>query len=216
MRFAITPFVWCLLSCGVGYAQQSESALLNPDNKAWTAGSPDVFRVRITTSKGQIIIEVHKDWAPLGAGRFYNLVYNGFFDDSRFYRVRAGEFAQFGIPGKPTIAKVWQHLAFADDPVKKSNVRGTIAFAMTGPNARTTQLYVNIKDNVHLDAQGFAPIGSVVQGMDIVEKLYAGYAETSGGGMRGGKQQKLFEEGNEYLDREFPNLDKIIKAEIVK
>jgi cyclophilin family peptidyl-prolyl cis-trans isomerase len=216
MKSRRLAFVWCALLCAGMCCAQDDRMLLNPDDPAWAVVSPDVFKVRIETSKGDIVMEVYKDWAPLGAARFYNLVRHGFFDDSRFYRIRAGAFAQFGIPGRPAVAKVWEHRSFADDPVKKNNVRGAIAFAMTGPNARTTQLYINLKDNPHQDEQGFAPIGMVVQGMDVADNLYAEYAETSGGGMRGGKQGKLFEEGNAYLDREFPKLDKIQKAEIVK
>jgi cyclophilin family peptidyl-prolyl cis-trans isomerase len=218
MRFRISSSALCLLLLsGVDcYAQQENHALLDPNDKAWATDAPDVYKVRLGTSQGDIVIEVHKEWAPLGASRFYNLVRLAFFDDSRFYRIRAGAFAQFGIAGKPAIAKVWEHQSFADDAVKQSNLRGTIAFAMTGPNARTTQLYINLKDNVHQDAQGFAPIGRVVSGMDVADRLYAGYGESSGGGMRGGKQARLFEEGNLYLDKEFPMLDKIFKAEIIK
>ncbi len=209
--------LWCLLLNSRGVtAQQTSNLLLNPDDKRWAGDSPRTYRVRIVTSKGDIILKIHNAWAPLGATRFYHLVRNGFFDDSRFYRVRAGAFAQFGIPGRPSVARIWEHRSFADDSVKKNNVRGTIAFAMTGPNARTTQLYINIKDNLHQDAQGFAPIGEVVNGMDVVDRLYSGYGESSGGGMRGGKQAKLFEEGNAYLDREFPKLDKILTAEIIQ
>jgi peptidyl-prolyl cis-trans isomerase A (cyclophilin A) len=196
--------------------QEMTSALQNPNDAVWKAEAPAVYKVKITTSRGPIVLEVRKEWAPLGANRFYNLVRAGFFNDSRFYRIREGSFVQFGIPGKPEIARIWEHQSFPDDPVKESNARGTIAFAMTGPDARTTQLYINLKDNPQQDAQGFAPLGKLVEGMDVAAKLYAGYAEASGGGMRGGKQAKLFEEGNAYLDREFPKLDKLISAEIIK
>jgi cyclophilin family peptidyl-prolyl cis-trans isomerase len=203
------------LLAGVACGQKPHAPLLDPDNKEWKKEAPAVFRVRMVTSRGDMVVEVHKEWAPLGANRFYNLVRNGFFDDSRFYRIREGAFAQFGIPGKPAVAKVWEHQSFKDDPVKEKNKRGTIAFAMTGPDARTTQLYINLKDNPQQDEQGFAPIGKVISGLEVADSLYAGYAETSGGGMRGGKQGKLFEEGNGYLDREFPKLDKLLKAEIL-
>jgi cyclophilin family peptidyl-prolyl cis-trans isomerase len=197
-------------------SQKLNDALLNPKHELWKAEAPDVFKVKVTTTRGEFVIEVHKAWAPLGANRFYNLVRTGFFDDSRFYRIRAGAFVQFGIPGKPEISKVWEHESYLDDPVLESNRRGYIAFAMTGPHARTTQLYINLKDNPDQDKQGFSPLGMVTKGMEVLDSLYSDYAETSGGGMRGGKQGKLFEEGNKYLDREFPKLDKLEKAEIIK
>ncbi len=213
MRFV---FVFACLVTSFCHAQDRDAVLKNPQHASWIQTGPSIYKVRITTTKGDFILEISRAWAPLGADRFYNLVRNGFFDDSRFYRIRAGAFAQFGIPGNPEIAKVWQHNSFKDDPVKEKNLRGTIAYAMTGPDARTTQLYINLKDNPQQDEQGFAPIGKVIDGLAVVDQLYSEYAETSGGGMRGGKQGRLFEEGNVYLDREFPKLDKLIKAEIIK
>ncbi len=161
------------------------------------------------------MLEVTRSLAPRGADRFYHLVEAGFYNDSRFYRVIEGRFAQFGIAGDPEIAAIWRNQSFPDDPVRASNVRGTFAYAMTGPGARTTQIYINTGDQARQDAQGFAPFGKVVEGMDVVDKLYSGYGEQSGGGMRAGKQGKLFEEGNAYLDREFPLLDKLISARMV-
>jgi cyclophilin family peptidyl-prolyl cis-trans isomerase len=190
-------------------------ALRDPKNSLWTLPAPEVYRVLIKTTKGNITLEVTRALAPRGADRFYHLVEVGFYDNSRFYRVITGRFAQFGIAGDPAIAKIWQNERFPDDPVKDTNVRGTFAFAMTGLDARTTQIYINTGDQSRLDAMGFAPFGKVVEGMDVVDNLYAGYAETSGGGMRAGHQGKLFEEGNAYLDREFPLLDKLLRAEIV-
>lgn len=171
--------------------------------------------MRIETTKGIIVLEVTRALAPRGADRFYHLVQVGFYNDSRFFRVISGRFAQFGIAGDPVIAKIWQHERFLDDPVRASNVRGTFAFAMTGPDARTTQIYINTGDEPRLDAMGFAPFGKVVDGMSVVDKLYAGYGETSGGGMRAGHQGKLFEEGDAYLDRNFPLLDRLVRAEII-
>ena len=161
-------------------------------------------------------MEVTRALAPRGADRFYHLVRIGFYNDSRFFRVIQGRFVQFGIPGDPAAGKVWRDASFPDDPVRASNVRGTFAFAMTGPDARTTQIYINTSDQLQQDAQGFAPFGKVVQGMDVVDSLYSEYGERSGSGMRAGRQGKLFEEGNAYLDREFPKLDKLIRATIVK
>ena len=197
-----------------GQAAAARAALMNPRHKWWGEPAPDVFRVKFETSKGTFIVECHRDWAPRGVDRFYNLTRAGFFDDSRFFRVRAGFIAQFGIPGDPRVAAVWQAQAMPDDPVRQSNARGFVAYAMTGPNARTTQLFINLGDNARLDKEGFAPIGKVVEGMEVVDRLYAGYGEEAGGGMRGGKQGELFKGGNAYLDREFPKLDKLLRATV--
>lgn len=192
-----------------------EQVLRDPQDPFWTRRAPSVYRVRIETTKGNIVLEVTRSQAPLGADRFYHLVQAGFYDNSRFYRVIAGRFVQFGIAGSPGIAQIWRNESFPDDPVRTSNVPGTFAFAMTGPNARTTQIYINTGDQSRLDKMGFAPFGKVIGGMDVVDSLYSGYGERSGGGMRAGHQSKLFEEGNAYLDHEFPRLDRLIRAEIV-
>ena len=178
--------------------------------------APAIERVRIETSKGAFVVEVRRDWAPRGAGRFLELVRSGFFDDSRFFRVRAKYIAQFGIAGDPAVTRKWEGKEFPDDPVRTSNVRGTFAFAMTGPNQRNTQVYINLVDNPQLDAQGFSPVGRVVEGMDVVDALYSGYGEDAGGGLRLGKQQKMLEEGNRHLDANFPKLDKLIRARVVR
>ena len=192
------------------------SVLDNPSDAFWSTPAAGVFQARFETSKGEFVIEGHRDWAPRGVDRFYNLVRAGFFDDSRFFRVRAGFIVQFGIAGHPRIAQLWRNQSIPDDPVRESNVRGTVAYAMTGPHARTTQLFINLADNAKLDAQGFAPIGRVISGMEIVEQLFSGYGESAGGGMRGGKQDKMFAEGDAGLDRDFPRLDKIIRAVIMR
>lgn len=191
-------------------------ALRNPKDRLWGRRSPNVFKVRMETSKGSIVIETHREWAPKGCDRFYGLVRAGFFDNSRFFRVRPGFIAQFGIAGDPVVTVVWKEQTIPDDPVRQSNTRGTITYAMTGPDTRTTQLYINLSDNSRLDKDGFAPLGKVVEGMDVADQLYSGYGEDAGGGMRGGKQGKIFEGGSAYLDREFPRLDKLIRATIVK
>jgi cyclophilin family peptidyl-prolyl cis-trans isomerase len=195
---------------------QKPAPLMNPKHDLWGQRAPEVFKVRIETGKGSMVIEVHRDWAPRGADRFYNLVRAGFFDNSRFFRVRPRSFVQFGIPADPAVAAVWREQSMPDDPVRQSNTRGSIAYAMTGPDTRTTQLYINLSDNSRLDKDGFAPIGRVVEGMDVADQLYDGYGEDAGGGMRAGKQGKIFEGGSAYLDREFPRLDKLIRAAIVK
>lgn len=173
----------------------------------------DLYRVRIETTAGNFVIEVHRDWAPHGADRFEQLVRSKYFDDSRFFRVVAGRWVQFGIAGNSKIAQRWRHRTIPDDVLRQSNTIGFVAFANTGPNTRATEIYINLGDNSRNDREpAFAPFGKVVEGMDVVEKLYSGYGENSGGGMRAGHQDKMFEEGNAYLDREFPKLDKLIRA----
>jgi len=189
--------------------------LLNPKDALWQRAAPPVFRVRISTTRGPFTIEAHRDWAPHGADRFYHLAQAGFYDDSRFFRVIPGDFAQFGIAGNPEIAAVWRNAAMPDDPVTQSNTRGFVAFAMTGPDARTTQIYIVTGDRSRQDKDGFAPFGRVVDWMDVVDKLYSGYGESSGGGMRAGKQVSLFERGNAHLDKEFPKLDRLVSAAVM-
>jgi cyclophilin family peptidyl-prolyl cis-trans isomerase len=191
-------------------------ALLDPKHPLWSRPAPEAYRVAIETTKGGFVMEVTRSLAPRGADRFYHLVETGFYDNSRFFRVIQGRFAQFGIPGDPAIGGIWRNASFPDDSVRASNVRGTFAYAMTGPDARTTQIYINTSDQLKQDAGGFAPFGKVVAGMDAVDRLYSEYGERSGSGMRAGRQGKLFEEGNAYLDREFPLLDKLLIARICK
>ena len=199
-------------SAGDTAAGRARAALMEPASATMREPAPPVFRVRFETSKGDFVVEVHRAWAPRGADRFYNLVRNGFYDGQRFFRVRAGYIAQFGLSGDPAITRVWKDATIRDDPVLRGNTRGSLAYAMTGPNTRSTQVYVNLADNSHLDAQGFAPFGEVVSGMDVVDRLYAGYGESAGGGMRGGKQGRIEAGGNAYLTREFPRLDYISRA----
>ncbi len=219
-RFAV-GLLFCLttaLALRLGAAPETteETPLANPHHPFWSEAAPDRFLVRFDTSKGSFLVEAHREWAPHGVDRFFNLVRARFFDDSRFFRVRAGYVAQFGIPGNPAIATRWVSETIPDDAVRQSNTRGFISYAMTGPDARTTQLFVNLADNSRLDRDGFAPIGQLINGMETVDALNAEYDESAGGGMRGGKQEKLFSEGNQYLDREFPRLDRILKAEITR
>jgi len=201
---------------GPANAPAPGAVLADPSSAFWATRAPDRFFVRIETTKGAFVIEAHRAWAPRGADRFYQLVKAGYFDDSRFSRVRAGYIAQFGIAGDPRVAQRWRDQRIADDSVRHTNARGTIAFAMTGPDTRTTQLYINLRDNAQLDAQGFAPIGIVVGGMDVVDRLNAEYGEAAGGGMRGGKQGPVFAGGNAYLDRVYPRLDRLVRAAIVR
>ena len=180
--------------------------------------APDVFQTRIDTTAGSFVIEVHRDWSPNGADRFYELVREHYYDNSRFFRVVPGRWVQFGIAGDPKVALAWRRKTIPDDALKVPNKPGYIAFSNTGPGTRSTQVYINLRDNSALnDSQAaFAPFGNVVEGWDVVEKLYGGYGENSGSGMRAGHQDKIFEGGNAYMDREFPKLDHLIRATIIR
>ena len=172
-------------------------------------------RVRFETSKGAIVIAVHRDWGPRGADRFLELVTTGYFDDSRFFRVVKGQWAQFGINGDPTVAARWRERTIPDDPRGQSVTRGRVAFAFAVPNGRTSQVYFSLRDNSYQDDQGFVPFGEIVEGMDVADALNSEYGENSGGGIRAGKQKAMFEGGNAFLDREFPRLDRIIRAQVI-
>jgi len=175
-----------------------------------TEKAPETFKARFDTSAGVFVIEVHREWAPLGADRFYNLVKNGFYDDIRFFRVLDGFMAQFGMHGDPSIQSAWGRSNFMDDPVKQSNKRGFVTFAKSSaPNSRSTQVFINFVDNTGLDSQGFAPFGQVVEGMDKVDKLYSGY-----GRQNVPDQGRITSEGNAYLAKEYPKLDYIKKATV--
>jgi len=197
-----------------GQADLNKSAKLR-DPAALTEQAPAKFTVNLDTSKGPVVIEVHRDWAPLGADRFYNLVKNGYFDGTRFYRVIDGFMAQIGIHGTPAIDAPWMNARIKDDPVKQSNKRGFVSFATGGPNTRTTQFFINYRDNSNLDKMGFAPFGEVVKGMEVVDQFYNGYGEGAPSG-RGPSQGRIHAEGNAYLNKEFPKLDYIKTATIAK
>jgi peptidyl-prolyl cis-trans isomerase A (cyclophilin A) len=175
--------------------------------------APAVYKVKFDTSKSVFVVEVHRDWAPNGADRFYNLVKNGFYDDARFFRVISGFMVQFGISGDSKVAAVWRDANIKDDPVKESNKRGNITFATAGPNTRTTQVFINFGDNAGLDDQGFASFGKVVSGMEVVDALYAEYGEGAPRG-QGPDQGLVQQRGNAYLEKSFPKLDFIRKATI--
>ena len=201
----------------VGLAAQTDLAqvakLRNP--AGLTEQAPPTFKANFDTSKGTFVIEVHRDWAPNGADRFYNLVKNGFYDDVRFFRVIPGFMAQFGIHGNPVVATAWRGAPIKDDPVKQSNKRGFVTFATAGPNTRTTQLFINFGDNASLDKQGFSVFGQVTSGMDVVDKIHGGYGEGAPRG-KGPDQGRTQSEGNAYLMKEFPRLDYIKSATIGK
>ncbi len=182
-------------------------SLLNP--ASLKAKAPAVFKARFTTTAGVFVVEVHRAWAPLGADRFYNLVRYGYFTDAAFFRVVPGFVVQFGLSADPAINKVWAMANIQDDPVVQSNKRGSLVFATAGPNTRTTQLFINYADNARLDGMGFAPFGTVVEGMDVVDKIYPGYRESPNQGL-------ITSQGDAYLKANFPDIDKIKLARIVR
>ena len=189
-------------------------AALHDPSRA-TEQAPDRFRVRFETTRGPFVVEVTRAWAPRGADRFYNLVRAGYYDDVAFFRVIEGFMVQFGIHGDPRVNAAWRVARIPDDPVAQSNRRGTVTYAMAGPDTRTTQLFVNFKDNASLDSQGFAPFGRVVEGMAVVDSLYSGYGEGAPQGM-GPEQGRAQAEGNAYLRGSFPRLDLVKTARVVK
>ena len=197
--------------------QADSNVLLKPDSAEMNQHAPDVCQVRLQTTKGDVRMEMRREWAPNGVDRFYNLVRHGYYDQSAVFRIRPGMWAQFGINGEPKISQLWRTRTIPDDPLKESNLRGTVAFAFKDANGRSTQVFINLRDNsgTH-DKEPFVPIGKVTEGMDVVDSLYSGYGETSGGGIRAGKQELLFTRGNAYLKENYPLLDYIIKATVEK
>ncbi|MDO8834819.1 MAG: peptidylprolyl isomerase [Vicinamibacterales bacterium] len=199
---------------GAASADAQTAGLKNP--AALTETAPASYKVKFDTSAGAFVIEVQRDWAPLGADRFYNLVKAGFYNDCRFFRVIQGFMVQFGIHGDPTVMNTWRGARIGIDPVKQSNKRGYITYAMGGsPDTRTTQVFINFSDNANLDGMGFAPFGKVVSGMDIVDKIYSGYGEGAPRG-QGPDQGRIQAEGNAYLLKSFPKMDYIKAATIEK
>ena len=190
-----------------GGAEGSKEKLKTPS--ALTEQAPATYKAKFDTSKGPFVIEVHRAWAPKGADRFYNLVKNGFFDDTRFFRVVPDFMVQFGIHGDPAIQKNWANANIQDDSKNQSNKKGFVTFATRGPNTRTTQIFVNYKDNAFLDSQGFTPFGQVVTGLDVVEKINSQYGEKP-------NQGSIQSQGNAYLNKDFPKLDFVKKATIEK
>ena len=184
----------------------------------WQSHTPEVFRVKVDTTAGSFLVEVHRAWAPHGADRFYELVQSGYYDDSRFFRVVPGKWIQFGIAGDPAAAQKWRGRTVPDDVLVEHNIRGFMAFSNTAPDTRSTQVFINLGDNTAQNDKenGFAPFARVVEGMDVVDRLYGGYGEHSGGGMRAGHQDAMFAGGNAYMDREFPKLDRLIRAQIIR
>jgi cyclophilin family peptidyl-prolyl cis-trans isomerase len=210
--------IGCFAAAGSARATaQGSAVLLNPDAAEFKAAAPAVSVVRLETSKGNIDIEVTRAWAPIGADRFVALVRHGYYDETRFFRVTPGQWTQFGINGNPAIAKAWRHRTLQDDPFTQSNVRGTVAFAFAVPNGRTTQVFINMRDNspTH-DKEPFTPFGRVLgDGMTVADTLNDEYREGPGG-IRAGKQDPYFDGGNAWLLKQFPRLDYIRRATVLR
>lgn len=205
-RNLIVPLCIVLAGCSSAPEVPKKEAAVTKREPA-----PELFNVKLDTSKGPVVIEVHRDWAPVGVEHFYTLVKTGFYDDARFFRVVRNYVVQFGINGDPKIHSLWATTSLRDDPVKERNRKGTVTFATRGANTRTTQLFINLKDNFPLDKDGFAPIGKVVSGMEAVESFYDSYGDMPPRGM-GPDPAQIQVQGNEYLQNRFPRLDYIKKA----
>jgi len=194
-------------------ASQMTSPLMNPKDPMFQEKAPETFKAKFETSKGPIVIEVHRAWSPNGADRFYQLVKAGYFDDVRFFRAVKDFMVQFGLSADPKVTAAWRAASILDDapsPSTQSNKRGYITFAKTNqPHSRTTQVFINFKDNTFLDRQGFTPFGMVVEGMEVVDKLHTGYGEAP-------NQGQIMAQGNAYLKETFPDLDYVTKATIVQ
>jgi peptidyl-prolyl cis-trans isomerase A (cyclophilin A) len=198
-----------LLAVPAAAATGPNPALLHPAKLH--AKAPAVFKVRFATTKGAFVVTVHRAWAPRGADRFWNLVRARFYDGERLFRV-VPEYVQWGISGTPRVSRAWQNATIKDDPVRHSNTRDTVAFAATSqPNSRTTQVFVNRLDNAQLDAYGFAPFGQVTSGMAVLGKLYAGYDDTPTN-----DQAQMSAQGETFLAKHFPKLDRILTARVVR
>jgi len=219
----LAVFSTVLAGCGSGPSQVkgdppiSKAPALEEDNEIQLASaetSEDDYRVKFETTAGDFVVLVHRDWAPIGAERFHELVSAKFYDDCKFFRVvKTPEpfMVQFGINGDPAVMDKWREERIKDDEVRRSNKKGYITFATSGPNSRTTQVFINFRANTFLDNQGFAPFGEVVEGMDVVEKLYSGYGEAPSR-----QQGRIQQEGNKFLEATYPKLDAIKKATILK
>ncbi len=206
MRFPIAAAALCLAATSVLAAGKPIPA---PD--AAKEKAPAVFKARFETTQGNFVVEVHRDWAPNGADRFYNLVKIGYFDGVKFFRVVPNFVVQFGIHGDPAVSRQWMNAKIDDDPVKESNKRGYLTFAQSSaPNSRSVQLFINLGDNTRLDAMRFAPIGKIVSGMEVVDKFYSGYDHNT----LTSSQGQIAAEGNAFLDAKYPKLDGIKKAVI--
>ena len=197
------------------FACSTSSSLLKPDIEELSTKAPEKYEVLFNTTKGNFIVEVTRNYSPSAADRFYYLVKNNYYDDNKFFRVLPGFVVQWGMKGKPEIDKVWENLGIKDESVKLSNTKGAIAFARSGPNTRSNQLFINLNNNTRLDTttyggvNGFPAFGKVVKGMNVVESINAEYLQKP-------NQDSIMAKGNAYLEKNFPNLDFIISAKIIK
>lgn len=213
---AMTRLLMTAIVVGVFAAGQDQRALLlRPDAEEFSRPAPDRALVRFETTRGEVDIEVTREWSPHGADRFIALVRHGYYDGARFFRVTKGRWVQFGINGDPAVAQAWRNRTIPDDPFRQSNVRGTLAFAFAVPNGRTTQVFINLTDNsaTH-DKEPFTPFGRVIAGMDVIDALNGEHGEGPGG-IRAGRQDAFFKGGNAWLDAQFPRLDHIRRATVV-
>ncbi|MGA2117111.1 MAG: peptidylprolyl isomerase [Bryobacteraceae bacterium] len=209
MRFlCVAAAAACLALSGCSSSEPAKEAAVR------SFKAPDVFKIKLDTSKGPVVIEIHRDWAPIGADHLYDLVKHGYYDGARFFRVLPGFMAQFGIAADPAVSKKWADARIPDDPVTQHNTAGMLTYAKTNePNSRSTQLFINMADNSRLDAQGFSPLGTVISGMDAVMSFYSGYGEGAPSGA-GPDQQTITDQGNVYLQGHFPLLDFIKTATV--
>jgi peptidyl-prolyl cis-trans isomerase A (cyclophilin A) len=207
-RFLLASLLLALAACGPPAAEKKKAAPALPEK------APGVFNVRLETTKGEMVVEVTKSWAPHGAEHFYTLVKSHYFDGVPFYRVVRNFIAQFGISLDPAASRLWGQLRLPDDLPQQKNKKGTLAFAALGPASRTTQVFINLTDNTSLDKQNYVPFGRIVSGLDLASQLYSSYGEIAPRG-NGPKPERIGTEGKEYLDRSFPRLDYIRRAVIV-
>jgi peptidyl-prolyl cis-trans isomerase A (cyclophilin A) len=208
------PLSLLLILAALSGACQRPNQLIAPTPTSLDAVGPDSFTVRFITTRGAFDLKVHRDWSPLGSNRLYWLVTNKFYDGARFFRVVPNFVAQFGMPADPAVNANFKERSFVDDSVLRSNVRGTLSFATGGPNTRTTQLFINLRDNQRLDSRGFSVVAQVVAGMAVVDSLYQGYGDGPPRG-KGPSQDSIATLGEAYLAREFPKLDQVISARVI-
>ncbi len=209
----LLPLVALAVLSGCAAQTNSGATAPEPALPTYTPGViPDSFVVRMNTSKGEVDAIIRSSWAPLGAAQFYDAVSTGYYDGARFFRSIRGFVTQFGLAADPAVTAQWQNKRIADDSVRQSNRRGTLVFASGGPGTRTTQMFVNLRDNARLDGLGFPPIGEIIRGIDAVDSLYTGY----GDGPNAPQQNRITSEGEAYLAANFPLLDRIITAKVLR
>lgn len=218
-RRAIPVVALLASACGARSPRSSDvdrgTLLLDPANPRWRERAPAVSHLRFETGRGAFVLELHRAWGPIGADRVWNLARLGYYDDTRVHRMRPGNIAQFGIHGDPAVNQAWASQGLPDDPPRAGHVRGTWALAYAAqPHTRNTQIFINLADNLRNDAEPFTILGTVVEGLDVVDSLYGGYGEDSGSGMRQGRQPPLLEGGNAFMDREYPLLDRIRRVTV--